>query len=232
MAGDTMDTLTREIFNQMISQVRVCLPGKILKYDPQTHLASVQPLLRRKFYKRQQSELLPVINRVPVIHPRTSAAIIRMPVEVDDLVTLVFADRSLENWIAGDGSDKDPLDTRMHHLNDAYAILGGYPEQQSLPANNPDALEIQVESGTKITIGNGQDELLKIAHDAFTSLKDVADQLKSTLSEIQLITHTDSQGGTTTVPLNATNFANISGQVDTLLTEINDELSSLENIKV
>lgn len=230
--SETMDMLIKEMFNQKISQVRVCLPGKILKYNAETHLASVQPLLRRKFYKREQSELLPVISRVPVIHPRTSAAIIRMPVKENDLVTLVFADRSLENWIAGDGSDKDPLDTRMHHLNDAYALLGGYPEKKSLPANNPDALEIQVESGTKITVGNGQDELLKIAHDAFTSLKGVADELKNTLSEIQSITHTDSQGGVTTAPLNATNFANIGTQVDTLVSEIDTELSSLERIKV
>lgn len=232
MSNDTFDTLIKETFNQLISQIRVCLPGKILKYDPDTHLASVQPLIKRKFYKRQNSEFLPVINRVPVIHPRTSSAIIRLPVKAGDLVTLVFADRSLENWVAGDGEAKDPLDTRMHHLNDAYAILGGYPEQKPLTANNPDALEIQVQNGTKMTLGNGTDELLQIAHNAFTSLKDLADQLKSTLSEIQLHTHTDSVAGTTTVPLNTTNFANISSQVDTILIDINDELSALSNIKV
>lgn len=229
---DTLDVLIHEIITERISQFRVCLPAKILKYDPDTHLASVQPLLKRKFYKRKNSEMLPVINRVPVLHPRTSSAIVRLPVKKGDLVTLVFADRSLENWIAGNGEAKDPLDSRMHHLNDAYAILGGYPEQKPLTANNPNALEIQVESGTKLTIGNGQDELLKIAHDAFTSMKQLADQLKSTLTEIQLITHNDSVGGVTSPPLNITNFANISSQVDTILTEINNELSSLGNIKV
>lgn len=220
-------------FVEFAGELRVCLPGRIEKYDPDTHLASVQPLIKRKFYGRRTAVSLPIINRVPVIHPRTASALIRLPVASGDIVTMVFSDRSLENWLQGTGAEAENEDSRQHHLNDAYAILGGYTEKNSIKANNPNALEIQVSPGTKITMGNGTDELLNIANDVFVELKSLIQQVSQTMSDIQLLTVTaPGGGGPTTVPINSSSFATIKTAVDGIETNVDTAIAKLGNLKI
>lgn len=227
----TLDELIRVGFIEYSGDLRVCLPGRIEKYDPDTHLASVQPLIKRKFNARSQAVLLPTINRVPVVHPRTAKAILRLPVAPGDIVTIVFADRSIEGWLQGDGAEAEPQDPRQHDLSDAFAILGGYPEGNPIKANNPDALEIQVEPGTKITIGNGAEELLQIATDAFTELKSLIGEISQTMTDIQLITVTGNSGSPTSPPLNAASFVIIKTKVDTIGTNVDTIIQDLGKIK-
>jgi len=217
------------------SALRVCMPGRIEKYDPDTMLANIQPLIKIKFYGRSTSELLPIINNVPICHARTGSALIRLPVALGDLVTLIFADRSIEHYVADNGEAYEPADTRKHHITDAFAFLGGYPQGMKQIANNKDALEIVVKSGTKLTMGNGEQEVLQLAHDAFTSLKNLTEDLAQTLTDIQLITHPyfdDGVPATTGVPDNATDFATIKTSVDAITTEVQNTLTDLEKIKV
>ena len=228
-----------QLINQAIeessSALRVCMPGRIEKYDPETMLANIQPLLKIKFYGRTDSQLLPIINNVPICHTRTGTALIRLPVALGDIVTIVFADRSIESWISGNGEARDPLDTRKHHITDAFAFLGGYPQGLKQTANNKNALEIVVKSGTKLTIGNGEEELLQLAHNAFTGLKTLTEQLAQTLADIQLITHPYTDDGvpsTTGVPDNAADFATIKTSVDAITTQVQTTLTDLEKIKV
>lgn len=229
----TLEQVMRENFLEMAGELRVCLPARIETYDPDTHLASVQPLLMRAFYGYRQAQLLPIINRVPIVHPRTASALIRLPVAQGDLVTLIFSDRSLEAWIKGDGGAVDPNDARQHHLSDAFAILGGYPEGASFPAANPDALEIIVADGTKITIGNGTDEVLQLAHDAFTSLKTLCERLSETLTQIQVMTMTGvtTGPGVSGIPVNAALFLAQQTLVDSLTAEVDATITQLENLK-
>ncbi len=233
MTISTLEGLIDAAFIEFAGELRVCMPGRIEKYDPDTHLASVQPLIKRRFYRRKNAVLLPIINRVPVIHPRTAKALIRLPVASGDIVTMVFSDRSLEAWLQGDGAESEALDTRQHHLSDAYAILGGYPEKNKLTATNPDALEIQVKSGTKVTIGNGTDELLQIAYDSFSELRNLVTQVSQTMTDIQALTVVaPSGGGPTTVPVNAASFAAIKTSVDAIGTSVDAISTKLGNIKV
>ena len=224
--------LISDAMQDVKQSIRVCLPAKIEKYDIESQTATVQPLLRIRFNHYKELQSLPVIHKVPIIHPRTSSAIIRLPVKKDDLCTLIFADRSIENWVAGDGKEKDPLDTRMHHISDAYAILGGYPEGMPRKANNPDALEIEVDPETKLTIGNGEAELLQLAHDAFAELKTLTQELSTTLTNIQAITVTGNQGSPTSTPINAADFAATKTNVDNITDSVDTVIQSLSNIKV
>ena len=228
-----LQLVIHDMFREMAGDLRVCLPGEIQEYDPDTMLASVQPLLKRRFYAATGPVLLPIINNVPVIHPRSGTAMIRLPIARGDIVTLMFSDRSIEQWVQGSGEANYPGDQRIHHLSDAYAIPGGYPKGKKKTAKNPNALEIVVESGTKVTIGNGTDELLAIAHASFTSLKSLCDRLADTLTGIQAITVTTiSLGSPTSVPINAATFAALKTQVDSLASSVNSEVQKLGNLKV
>ncbi len=228
----TMDELIRRSFIEYAGELRVCLPGRIETYDSKTHLASVQPLIKRKFYGQKQAALLPIVNRVPVIHPRTGSALIRLPVAPGDIVTLVFADRSLESWIQGDGTEAEHNDVRQHHISDASALLGGYPEGNPITANNPDALEIQVTEGTKLTIGNGSVELLQVASDAFAELRNLIDEMSQAMSDIQQITVTGNSGSPTSPPLNAASFVALKINIEKIGTSVDTITSDLDKIKV
>lgn len=228
----TLARLLEQAFVEMAGELRVCLPGRIHKYDPDTHLASIQPLIKRRFYGATTSTLLPIVNKVPVLHPRTGNALIRLPVARGDIVTMVFADRSLEAWLQGNGAETESPDTRQHHLSDSYAILGGYPEgNKPVKAINPDALVFHVEPGTKVGIGNGTDELLAIAYNAFVKLSELTAQVSQTMTDIQAITHTET-GGVTSTPINAASFATIKTTVDGIKTSVDAEVTKLGKIKI
>lgn len=227
-----LSLVINDIVRQHVGQIRVCLPAKIVSYDADTHLAQVQPLIKVKPYKAK-SIMLPVIANVPVIHPRTATAIIRLPIAIGDIVTLIFSDRSLEAWLQGAGEAKETNDTRQHHLSDAYAILGGYPKGKPRKAKNPAALEIEVDAGTRIGLGNGQDDVLRAAHSAFGSLKSLCGQVSSLLTGLQILTVTGVQGGSGTsgIPVNVATFASLKTTVDVLSSDVQGWIDNLGNLK-
>lgn len=136
--GEVLRTAVQSI----ISDVHVALPGKIEKWDPVTQRADVKPLVKRVFYTFERDRIvedLPVITDVPVLFPRSSDMFVSFPIKKDDHVLLVFNSRSIDQFLAKEGADVDPLDTRMHNLSDAVAIPGFYPDSLALKqvdANN------------------------------------------------------------------------------------------------
>lgn len=225
--------LIRDSFIKMMNDVHVCMPARIEKYDPDTMLCTVVPLIKRKFYRQEAESNYPPINNVPIVFSRTATALIRLPVTTGDIVTLVFADTELSNWIHGKGEPSLPADSRRHHINDCFAFVGGYPKLKPHPAVNPNALEVIVESGTKITIGNKTDDLVAIAHESFTKLSELCAELSSTLASVQLLTVTCAGAGNpSSVPINAANFATIKTNVDAVKTAVDTQVTKLGNIKV
>ena len=231
--ADDLATLIRESFAELISDVHVCMPAEIIKYDADTMTCSAQPLIKRRFYRRDKAESYPVINKIPVVFNRTANALIRLPVTKGDIVMLVFADHEISNWINSTGIANEYLDKRYHHLNDCFAFVGGYPTGKSHEAKNPNALEIIVSSGTKITIGNETDELLAIAHASFAELKTLTEKLSDTLTNIASLTVTcASAGNPSSTPINGAAFAATKTQVDAVTTAVNAQLTKLSNLKV
>lgn len=225
--------LIQNTFNDMITDVHVCMPGKVIKYDPDTMVASVQPLIKRRFYKRDKAIEYPVINKVPVVFQRSGTSLIRLPISINDIVMIVFSDHELSNWVNSKGNAVEYLDKRYHDLNDCFAIPGGYPVGKPHAAQNENALELIVNQGTKITIGNETDELLQIAYDSFAALKSLTERLSDTLTNIAALTVTcPSGGGVSSPPINTALFTVTKTQVDILTTDINAELAKLNNIKV
>lgn len=130
-----------------LSNVNVCMPGKIVKYDAQTQYADVQPILQSR---RENGVLFTraVIPNVPVKHPRASggSAFVHMPIKAGDDVLLVFAQRSIDNWKTK-GGVTDPADRRKFNFSDAIALIGCSALPDSFTVNDPDSIEIVNESG-------------------------------------------------------------------------------------
>ena len=156
----------RLVLEVAATEIRVAMPGRVTEYDDQTHLATVQPLIKAKTRTEADFQDLAPIQRVPVMHPRTAAAAILLPVAAGDPVTILFSDRALGRWKAGDAVNPViPEAARMHDLSDCWAIPGGYPTGKPLAPSNPGALDIVLEPGTKVAVGNGTDELVQLLHD-------------------------------------------------------------------
>lgn len=106
---------------QRISEIRTGMPGEIISFDAGTCTATVKPLL--KFYTADDQVLdYPLIIGVPVFMPHAGNAQITYPVKAGDGCWIVFAERSIDEWLGKrDGDNHDP---RQYDLSDAACFVG------------------------------------------------------------------------------------------------------------
>lgn len=113
--------LLRLAHQEQSRNMHVATPGRIVSYNSGAQTASVKPLINRKV--NGADEVVPVINNVPVIFPRSGGAFMTFPVAAGDGCLLIFCDRSLDEWKGGAG-EIAPDDPRAFDLSDAVAIMG------------------------------------------------------------------------------------------------------------
>ena len=121
----TMADVIKEAIDAKLVDLHTSMPAIVQSYDKEKQKADVQPVLKRKFVNSDPVDL-PIITNVPVIFPRTGKAYIHFPLKKDDVVMLIFAERSVDRWL-DKGGLIDPADPRKHNLSDAFAVPGGYP---------------------------------------------------------------------------------------------------------
>lgn len=141
--SDVTPSLEMVLNNAMegrISELHTALPGEVLSYDPDKQTCTVQPCLMRKYISGKLVKI-PVINSVPVVHPRSGASIVHMPLKPGDHVLLVFIERSIDIWKT-QGGCQDPQDPRKHQFSDAVAIPGFYPLNAPITVPDPTALTV------------------------------------------------------------------------------------------
>lgn len=122
-----LTSLAEAIRLKVMESLRVALPAIVVAYDPATRRADLQPAIIAR-YEGAGILSLPVMTGVPIMHPRTSTGELRLPVSVGDIATVIISDRSLNDWLGGDGTPVEPDVLRYHNLADAWAILGGWPD--------------------------------------------------------------------------------------------------------
>lgn len=154
-----LEEVLRAAVHQGLMDVHTALPGRVERYDPDKQKADVKPLLMRTVIHddgTELSEALPVIPDVPVMFPRGGGFFISFPVEQGDFVLLVFCERSIDKYLAGYGTDTDPVDLRMHDLSDAVAIPAFYPFAKAISdASGTDLVLGQDNAGAQIAIKTG-----------------------------------------------------------------------------
>ena len=137
-----LDDTIQTLIEANLVNLNVCLPAKIVSYDKDTQSATVQIQLLQKYEDGAIEPRAPIPN-VPVIHPRANAgaAFVHMPLKKGDDVTLVFSQRSLDNW-KGAGGMQDPADRRKFHITDAFALIGGSAFPDAFTPSTDDCIEI------------------------------------------------------------------------------------------
>lgn len=152
-AGSRDPTLTeilRLAMDYELQDLYKALPGRIETYDPVTQKANVKPLIMRKIATDEGEELtepLPIVTQVKVGFLQAGDFEMSVPVKKGDFCLLLFCDRSIDAYMAGQGDDTDPNDFRIHDISDAYALVGFGPFSKSLLRASADNMVIGHKSG-------------------------------------------------------------------------------------
>lgn len=135
--------------DDIMSNLRVALPGIIQSFDPETVTCVVQPAV--KGYEsddagKKSSLSLPLLVDIPVIFPRGGGVTLTFPVRAGDECLLVFADRCIDFWWQNSGV-QEPVDGRMHDLSDAFAIVGPQSQAQKISDISTSAAQLRTDDG-------------------------------------------------------------------------------------
>ncbi len=169
----------RDAINKALADVHTSMPGKILSYNDESMTATVELGLKRK-YKGKESTFYPLIDDVPVVLPVFKTCQMRPPVsEIEGGTCLViFAERSLDDWLNGDGEPKDGVEVRRFALSDAIAIPGLSPDSlRPKRATDPESFEISRGKSFLAFKSSGGIELKRDGNELFKTLQDLCDIL-------------------------------------------------------
>ncbi len=103
----TLQDLLARFRESLVSDLHTSLPGKVVKCDPSTQKADVQPLIKERYADEngaRQARELPVIPAVPVQFPGAGGYRITFPVAVGDTGLIMFAEASLDKSLVSGGT--------------------------------------------------------------------------------------------------------------------------------
>jgi len=215
--------LLNTAIDSRLCDVHTAMPGIVKSYDRATQTAKIQPALKRKYADGRIVDL-PIINKVPVKFPRSKGKWIHFDLEVGDVVTIIFSERSLDNW-KEKGGLVSPDDPRKFNLSDAYAFPGGYPIGLSLSPNGGagsiemanGANHIVIEKDGKTTIKNGSGFIEMSASGKF-KMTNNTEELVSLVSDLadacsKILTNTVYGPQ---APINKSDFETLKSKIDSL----------------
>lgn len=167
--------VVKEAVKAELMQTRVCLPARIVSYDPATQNASVEPLIKKEYIKDDELLNLPIINNVPVLTLGAVGgdAFIHFPLKAGDTGIIIICDRSLDIWLSGSGQIIDPKDTRIHDINDSVFIPGLRPFPGAINGLNSDDYSLGFGDSIITFKPNGDIEIDSSAATKINSIGDV-----------------------------------------------------------
>ena len=210
--------VVQTLIDASLIQVNVCLPAKIVKYNKETQYADVQVQLLQK-YEDGTLVKRPTVPNVPVKHPRglSGSAFIHMPLQPGDDVTLIFSQRSLDNWKT-QGGMQDPADRRKFHLTDAYALIGGSAMPDAFTPETDDSIEIVNGQTHAVVHPNGKFEVKNDTAELMDILDQITEQVSITNDTLSKDT-TNTMFGPQQLLMFET-YANIHTQLEELKTKL------------
>ena len=143
--------------DRKMMEMRVCMPGVILDFDPVAQTVTAQPSIKMKAGMEEDGHMgkyvdLPPILNVPLVIPYAQGAglLMTVPIRSGDECLLVFADRAIDHVAEFGGVQPTPIGPmeatshpRAHHLTDAICIPGFIPERKAVPAYSTENIELR-----------------------------------------------------------------------------------------
>lgn len=149
-------------------RLNTSIPAIINAFDPATQTVSATPAIRAK-YVSPEGEVsylsYPMITNIPLAIARGSGVSITYPITVGNPCTLIFSQRSIDNFIL-EGGEADPVEgpnpltsaIRCMDLTDAMCFPGVITTKDTISSYSTDAIEIRSDDGT-VAVSVKQDSL-------------------------------------------------------------------------
>lgn len=141
-----------------LADVHTAIPARVLAYDATKQKVDVQPLVMVTYTDEDDQPVtvqLPVVTEVPVMFPGAGGYRITFPIKAGDqdgdTVLLVFAEASIDVWLANGGT-VDPRDDRRFHLTDGIALVGLRDFAHALASARSDAMTLGDDAGLQLHI--------------------------------------------------------------------------------
>ena len=161
MGDFSLSGLARSVVDQFAGDLHTCLPARIISLSYDLQKATVQPMVKARYTDGDGDpsngvKEMASIPSVPLIFMGSKHATMTFPVEVGDMVWVMFSERSLDAFKYSDGkSPIDPRDLRMHDYSDAVALCGLFTYPTALGIHQTDTV-IRMNAGqsneTKISL--------------------------------------------------------------------------------
>lgn len=206
--------------------------GTIQSFDADNQTATATINYTRTYFNRQATGLYtpvqkdyPILVDCPVVFLGGGDTALTMPVAIGDECLVLFNDRDIKNWFAG--NPKGPVSTpRLHSSADGLIIVGirslpnvleGFDTIRALLSNGTVKLGINP-SNNKVLISNGTT--------LNSLLQDLCTQLQSLTSTLSSLTVTAVSGGlgTSGPPSNAAAITSIGTQISSIASNIGNLL--------
>ncbi|PXB01112.1 Gp138 family membrane-puncturing spike protein [Pectobacterium carotovorum] len=113
-----------------VSRLMVCLPGKIISYNPDNQRAQVECGIQRK--NGDSFETLSIIENVPVNFPGSKEWIIFHELPADTEGVIHFSQRAIDTWL-DQGGPVAPHNMRMFSASDAFFSPGYRSLKTAIP---------------------------------------------------------------------------------------------------
>lgn len=201
-------------FWQKVFRLNTCIPAIVDEFDATTQRVSATPAIRGKFINPDnQVEYvdLPKITNIPLAIIKSAGLKITYPVEIGQNCTLIFSQRSIDNFII-EGGIQNPFDgpnpkktqIRCMDLTDALCFPGIITDKETIENYATDAIEIRsADNKTKVSV---KENSLKLVQ-GNASMELTGDNINMTAATINIT-------GTTAV--NITSPATAVGSVTTI----------------
>jgi hypothetical protein len=128
------ELIERHIRAAIAEQTRTWLPARVVRFDADKQQADCKVLIA-DFHRDETGKLttssVPVITNVPVWFLTAGGFTFTVPIKAGQdgtLGMLIFADRSMDRWLSGNGKEVgDPELYSRHNLTDAVFLAGVLP---------------------------------------------------------------------------------------------------------
>ena len=160
------------LFWKKVFRLNTCIPAIIDGFDPVTQRVSATPAIRGKFIDLDNKVSyvdLPKITNIPLAIIKSAGLKITYPVEIGQNCTLIFSQRSIDNFII-EGGIQDPFDgpdptktqIRCMDMTDALCFPGIITDKESITDYATDAIEIRsADNTTKVSVKENSLKLLQ-----------------------------------------------------------------------
>jgi len=148
-----LDAATR----RAIRRLHTAAPGVVESYDRTDRRATVRPVCRGRWEGEDGAVRYPAVTDVPVLFPSGGGFSFSWPLAAGDTGLLIFAERSIGEWLHQGGDDVTPSARRAYDLSDAV-FIPGLESFASATAGADAAMLIQSPGGGKVGLDD-QDRL-------------------------------------------------------------------------